>query len=96
MLEPEEMVKPNAAISHRQRLDMSAWREKKAEGETAYRAWLNEKLIDILNMIENDESYEFDGEISTIKQKLALADFIWEKRNCCSVLLWAASGLQCR
>ena len=61
LLEKELQPIP-AHLTHQQWLDMSDWREKMAEGDEVYRTWLGEKLAVILEMIESDESLEFEGD----------------------------------
>ena len=81
LLEPEKVVKPSAALSHRQWLDLSAWREKYKAGEAVYRQWLEKHLEALARMVESDENYSFDGEITEIAKKLAMSDYRLDKRE---------------
>ncbi len=75
LLEKEKELQPIPAhLTHRQWLDMSDWREKKAEDEEIYQTWLAEKLAVIIEMIESDESREFEGDIQFIREKLNIGD----------------------
>ena len=75
LLQKEKDLQPvPSQLTHRQWLDMSDWQDKLAEGEDVYRAWLAEKLAVILQMIESDESREFMGDISFIREKLDIED----------------------
>ncbi len=81
LLEQEKDVKPSAALSHRQWLDMSAWQEKYALGEAVYHPWLNQKLEEIARMVESENNYTFDGEITRIAKKLGMTNYRLDKRE---------------
>ena len=81
LLEPEKEVKPSAALSHRQWLDMSAWKEKYASGEAVYGPWLKLKLEELVRMVESEENYTFDGEITRIAKKLGMTNYRMDKRE---------------
>ncbi|MBQ4226969.1 MAG: toll/interleukin-1 receptor domain-containing protein, partial [Clostridia bacterium] len=81
LLESADAVKPSAALSHRQWLDMSRWKDMRALGEEAYRAWLEEKLQELTRMVESEDNYLFDGEITQIAKKLGMTDYSLDKRE---------------
>ena len=81
LLEPESVIRMSAALSHRQWLDMSAWRKKYESGETVFRPWLKQKLEELARMVESDENYSFDGEITEIARKLGMTDYRLDKRE---------------
>ena len=81
LLEAEKSVRPSAALSHRQWLDMSGWKEKRAAGEEVYRPWLRQKLEEIARMVESEDNYTFDGEISEIAKKLGMTDYRLDRRE---------------
>ena len=80
LLEPENVVKPTAALAHRQWLDMSEWKEKKEAGEDTFNAWFDRMMVSVISMIENRETYEFDGEIREVRRLLEQTDFSLSKR----------------
>ena len=81
LLEPEDVVKPSAALSHRQWLDMSAWHEKYEAGEAVFRPWFDQKMKDLARMVESDENYTFDGQITEVAEKLTMTDFRLDKHE---------------
>lgn len=66
----EQEVKPPPSISHIQWLDMHDWRERRAAGEAAWEKWYQEKLAEIVAVVESDESQRFAGEIKTLEEHL--------------------------
>jgi len=66
LVESEKEVQAPPSISHIQWLDMHDWKEKKAEGTEIWGKWYNEKFIEILEVIESDESRRFAGEIENL------------------------------
>ena len=75
LLEPENLVKPNAMLAHRQWLDLSDWDEKMRQGKEVFDPWFKERMDDIFRMIESEDNYEFEGDIKAIKEKLTMHDF---------------------
>ena len=72
LLQKESEVQPPPQLTHRQWLDMSDWRGKKAEGDEKYREWFDEKMELLIRAIESPEYREFTGQISEIREKLGL------------------------
>jgi hypothetical protein len=81
LVESEQEVKPPASISHIQWLDMRDWNERRdrsvglppedrAAAEAAWEKWYQEKLADIVAVVESDESRRFSGEIEQLAQHL--------------------------
>lgn len=70
LVESEEEVKPPPSISHIQWLDMHDWKEKRAAGEAVWEKWYQEKLAEIVRVVESDESRRFAGEIKTLEDYL--------------------------
>jgi hypothetical protein len=66
LVESETEVKAPPSISHIQWLDMHNWKEKKMEGDTVWKTWYQEKLKEIINVIESDENRRFAGEIEKL------------------------------
>ena len=81
LLEPESLVKPNAALSHRQWLDMSMWRRMHARGEAVFAPWFREKMTELAAMVEQEDNYAFDGEITQIARLLTMTDYRLDKRS---------------
>lgn len=73
LLEPVDVVKPTAAVSHRQWLDMSAWREMEARGAGEFRAWFDERMLRLLEVVESGETRAFAGEVEEVHGLLPLA-----------------------
>lgn len=65
LLEPEKEVRPPASVCHIQWLDMSDWQAQENDP-----SWFNAKMEQLFQVVENDESREFTGQISTIQEKL--------------------------
>ena len=70
LLEPERETKPPASVCHIQWLDMSNWRTYYEQGEAVFRPWFEQKMSQLFETIESDESRDFAGQISTIRDKL--------------------------
>ena len=66
LVESEQEVKLPPSISHIQWLDMHDWQERRASGEAAWEKWYQEKLAEIIRVVESDESRKFAGEIRTL------------------------------
>jgi hypothetical protein len=82
LVESESEVKPPPSISHIQWLDMHDWKERRAEGETAWEQWYQAKLAEIVAVVESDESRRFAGEIETLEELLkpTVSDFAADAR----------------
>lgn len=76
LLEKENQLKPPAQLTHRQWLDMSDWKEMLRQGEDVFQPWFNSKLAAIIRVVESQESREFVGQISTIREKLNIGDLM--------------------
>ncbi len=84
LVESETDVKPPASISHIQWLDMHDWRQAhgvvRAEkdkdghafsvGDAAWEQWYQRNLVEIVRVVESDESRRFAGEIQTLADHL--------------------------
>ena len=66
LVESETEVKPPSTISHIQWLDMHDWKEKCTAGDAVWEKWYQEKLAEIVQVLESDESRRFAGEIETL------------------------------
>ncbi|MFA4876448.1 MAG: TIR domain-containing protein [Methanoregula sp.] len=67
LVESETEVKPPQSISHIQWLDMHDWKVWKDKGPEEWETWYQEKLSEIIRVIESDESLRFAGEIKTLE-----------------------------
>ncbi len=75
LLHKEEELQPiPMQLTHRQWLDLSDWEEKSKGDSEKYDKWINSKIAIILRMIESDESREFAGDISHIRNRLDISD----------------------
>jgi WD40 repeat protein len=70
LVESEAEVKPPPSISHIQWLDMHDWNERRAAGKVVWEKWYQEKLAEIVGVVESDESRRFAGEIKTLEEHL--------------------------
>lgn len=70
LVENETEVKPPPSISHIQWLDMHDWEEKLAAGDAVWEKWYQEKLGEIVSVVESDDSRRFAGEIRTLEEHL--------------------------
>ena len=76
LVESEHEVQPPVSIGHIQWLDMHDWRaahglvqaagERPAAGDAVWESWYQERLADIVRVVESDESRRFAGEIETL------------------------------
>ena len=82
LVESEQEVKLPPSISHIQWLDMHDWQERRASGEAAWENWYQEKLAEIIRVVESDESRKFAGEIRTLEEYLkpVVSDFAADAR----------------
>ena len=81
LLEKEEEVRPPSQLTHRQWLDMSDWQDMLRQGETVFQPWFDSKLADIIRVVESDESREFVGQISSIREKLHIGDLAVSRQH---------------
>ena len=70
LLGPEKEVKPPATVGQNQWLDMSDWREKKAQGPDAYARWFQTKMQELFRVLESRENVTFNGEIQELRKRL--------------------------
>ena len=70
LLGPEKEVKPPATVGQNQWLDMSDWREKKAQGPDVYARWFQTKMQELFRVLESRENVTFNGEIQELRQRL--------------------------
>jgi len=70
LVESEKEVRPPASISHIQWLDMHDWRQQRDAGGATWDRWYQEKLAEIITVVESDESRRFAGEIGTLAEYL--------------------------
>ncbi len=81
LLEPETQVCPPSTVSHIQWLDMSSWREIWQQGEDVFAPWFDEKVKELLQVIESPENTSFPGQISSIREALPLISYDTTKQN---------------
>lgn len=70
LVESETEVKAPPSIGHIQWLDMHDWKERRVTDEVAWKIWYQDKLGEIVRVIESDESRRFSGEIRTLEEHL--------------------------
>ncbi|MCA9122279.1 MAG: TIR domain-containing protein [Planctomycetaceae bacterium] len=70
LVESETEVQPPVNIGHVQWLDMHDWKERRAAGAVTWEAWYQEKLAEIVRVVESEESRRFAGEIETLSGHL--------------------------
>ncbi len=70
LTECETDINPPASISHIQWMDMHDWHERQAKGDNEWLDWYQEKLDEIIRVVESDESRQFAGEIETLGKHL--------------------------
>ncbi|MBL9154671.1 MAG: ATP-binding protein [Verrucomicrobiales bacterium] len=77
LVESETEVQPPVNIGHVQWLDMHEWKERKErssgvppENPDSWEAWYQDKLAEILRVVESEESRRFAGEIETLHTHL--------------------------
>ena len=82
LLQKEKELQPiPAQLTHRQWLDMSAWKEQFDLGEEVYVPWLHKQIDLIVGMVESDETREFVGDIELIRKKLDIDDTTISKQG---------------
>lgn len=72
LLDKEGDVNPPQSVADRQWLDMSDWREKRAQGSAVFEPWFAARMQELFAVIESPENAEFVGQITTIRQRLAV------------------------
>ena len=72
LLDKEGDVNPPQSVADRQWLDMSAWREKRAQGSAVFEPWFAARMQELFAVIESPENVEFVGQITAIKQRLTV------------------------
>jgi tetratricopeptide (TPR) repeat protein len=70
LVESETEVKPPVNIGHIQWLDMHNWKELYEQGDAVWKNWYDEKLAEIIRVVESDESKRFAGEIENLAEYL--------------------------
>lgn len=70
LLEPEYKIKQPATLSDIQWLDMSEWVDIRQNSQEEFERWYQQKFEQLCNIIESNNSFEFHGEICTLKEKL--------------------------
>lgn len=70
LLENEGSVSPPATVSDVQWLDLSDWKEHGDINSKEFNEWYSEKFNELRQLIENDESVAYCGDITTLKQIL--------------------------
>ena len=63
------------ALSHIQWLDMHDWRDRQNADATAYEAWYQSKLSEILRILDDPDTQRFAGEIGWLSDLLRPAPF---------------------
>lgn len=72
LLDKEGDVNPPQSVADRQWLDMSDWREKRAQGSDVFEPWFAARMQELFAVVESPENVEFVGQIATIRQRLAV------------------------
>lgn len=72
LLDKEGDVNPPQSVADRQWLDMSAWREKRAQGSAVFEPWFAARMQELFAVVESPENVEFVGQITTIRQRLTV------------------------
>lgn len=75
LLEPAALVRPTAAVSHRQWLDMSDWQTMRSKGPDDFKAWFNQKMLQLLGVLESEQTRSFAGEVQEVYDLLPLANW---------------------
>ncbi len=70
LVESESEVQPPVNIGHIQWLDMHDWKDHRKEGGNAWEDWYQEKLDEIVRVVESEESRRFAGEIEKLNNYL--------------------------
>lgn len=68
LLEDESEVSPPTSVSGIQWLDMSCWKSMRTNREKDWDAWYNNKLNEIIRVIEDESFASFSGDIENIKR----------------------------
>lgn len=68
LLEDESEVSPPTSVSGIQWLDMSCWKSMRTNCEKDWDAWYNNKLNEIIRVIEDESFASFSGDIENIKR----------------------------
>ena len=71
LLEPENRIRQPATLSDIQWLDMSEWADIRRVSLEQFESWYQKKFEDLCNAIEADDTFELNGEIHTLKEKLS-------------------------
>lgn len=71
LLEPENSINQPATLSDIQWLDMSRWADIKQASEEQFEIWYQEKLAELCQVIESDESFRLSGDIQNLKSLLS-------------------------
>lgn len=72
LLDKEGDVNPPQSVADRQWLDMSDWREKRAQGSDVFEPWFAARMQELFAVVESPENVEFVGQIATIRQRLTV------------------------
>ena len=72
LLDKEGDVNPPQSVADRQWLDMSDWREKRAQGSAVFEPWFAARMQELFAVVESPENVEFVGQITTIRQRLTV------------------------
>lgn len=71
LLEPENRIKQPSTLSDIQWLDMSEWSDIRSTSLEQFESWYQLKFEELCSAIEADDSFELNGEIHTLKEKLS-------------------------
>jgi hypothetical protein len=74
LIESEDEVKPPVNIGHIQWLDMQDWESIYKKGKEKWEEWYNEKLFEIISVVESETSRRFAGEIEQLSKYLLPID----------------------
>lgn len=70
LVEGEREVRPPASVSHVQWLDMHDWKDHRSAGGDAWAQWYQNRLAEIIAVVESEESRRFAGDITDLSQDL--------------------------
>jgi len=82
LIESEQEITVPPGIGPLEWLDMHDWKKRRAAGESAWKAWYQAKLAEIVRVVESDKSRRFAEEINTLEVYLkpTTSDLISDSR----------------
>lgn len=70
LLEKENEVNPPASMRSRQWLDLSDWKQVSENTPEVFDSWLEERMLLLLEVLQNESTLKFQDEVEKIFQKL--------------------------